>query len=162
MSVMLSVATRLLVVFGLLFAASAGANELTSADRAALSQLVERTDLAWNGRDAATLASFYVDEATLRIGSRDDTVDGANAIRDYFTQSFARVDPALRHETTLIGLHTLGDGIVIADTRVELVTQGADGLRKVVRRFTTPTVAVRRGDQWKIAAVRAQVVAEPR
>ena len=162
MTVVLSVASRLLAVAGLLFAAGAGARELSATDRATLAQLVERTDRAWNGRDAAALASFYVAEATLRIGGRDETVDGVKAIRDYFTQSFARVDPSLRHETTLIGLHALGDDMVIADTTVELITQDAAGQRKIVRRFTTPTVAVRRGDDWKIAAVRAQVVAEPR
>ena len=162
MSIVHSVAARLFAVAGLLLAASAGARELSSADRATLARLVERTDRAWNGRDAAMLASFYVDEATLRIGSRDGTVDGVKAIRDYFTQSFARVDPALRHETTLIGLHALADDVVIADTTVELVTQDENGQRKVMRRFTTPTIAIRRGDDWKIAAVRAQVVPEPR
>ena len=54
------------------------------------------------------------------------------------------------------------DDVVIADTKVELVTRDSDGATRVVRRFTTPTVTVRRASGWKIAAVRAQVVAEPK
>ena len=162
MTLLLSAAFRVFCTAGLLFASAAGARELNAADRTELEHLVERTDAAWNGRDAAMLASFYVDNATLRIGGRDETVDGLNAIRDYFTQSFARVDPQMRHVTTLVGLHALADDVVIADTKVELVTRDGDGATRVVRRFTTPTVAVRRGEHWKIAAVRAQVVAEPK
>lgn len=155
-------AGRFVAAAGLLFAAAANARDLAPADRAVLEQLVVRSDAAWNSRDAAALADLYVDDATLRVGTRDETLTGTAAIRDYFTESFARVDPRMRHETTLVGLHALRDDVVIADTTVELVTGNPDGSRRVVRRFTTPTVAVRSGSEWKLGAVRAQIIPEPR
>ncbi|MBN8742121.1 MAG: hypothetical protein BGP24_18145 [Lysobacterales bacterium 69-70] len=145
---------------GLLLAATAGAGELAAADRAALEKLVTRADAAWDSRDAAGLAALYIADGTLRVGSVNATVEGAAAIRDYFTASFARVEPQMRHETTLVGLHPINHDVVVADTTVELVRVAADGSRTVVRRFTTPTVAVRSGAEWRIGAARAQVIPE--
>lgn len=145
---------------GLLLAATAGAGELAAPDRAALEKLVTRADAAWNNRDAAGLAGLYIPDGTLRVGNVNATVEGAAAIRNYFTESFARVEPQMHHETTLVGLHPINQDVVIADTTVELVRIAADGGRTVVRRFTTPTVAVRSGTEWRIGAARAQVIPE--
>ncbi|WP_257387369.1 YybH family protein, partial [Tahibacter caeni] len=136
------------------------AGEPAAADRAALEQLVTRADAAWNSRDAAALAGLYVADGTLRVGSASATVEGAAAIRRYFTESFARVEPQMRHETTLVGLHAINEDVVLADTSVELVRVAADGSRTVVRRFATPTIAVRSGGDWRIGAARAQVIPE--
>lgn len=162
MPVVFSGAGRFIAAACLLFATAAESRDLAPADRAVLEGLVVRSDAAWNDRDAVTLASLYAGDATLRVGSREETLVGAAPIRDYFSQSFARTPPDLRHETTLIGLHVLDDDVVIADTTVELVSLSPDGSRRVVRRFTTPTVVVRSDKEWKLGAVRAQVVPEPK
>ncbi|GMV29997.1 MAG: hypothetical protein AMXMBFR59_21220 [Rhodanobacteraceae bacterium] len=162
MPIVFSGAGRFIAAACLLFATVAESRDLAPADRAVLEGLVVRSDAAWNERDAAALADLYAGDATLRVGSREQTLIGAAAIRDYFSESLARTPPDLRHETTLIGLHVLDADVVIADTTVELISPAPDGSRHVVRRFTTPTIVVRSGREWKLGAVRAQVIPEPK
>lgn len=144
----------------LLVAGTLAANEPSPEDRAALQALVERSDAVWNARDADAMAALYSANATLRIIGRDVIVEGAAAIHDYFTRSFARLEPGMRHRTRLTGLHPQSDDVVVADAHVRLTRVDADGTETLVREFTTLTVAVRDGKQWRLSAVRA--VAMPR
>lgn len=144
----------------LLVAGSLAASEPSPEDRAALQALVERSDAVWNARDANGMAALYSANATLRIIGRDVAVNGASAIHDYFTRSFAGLEPGMRHSTRLTGLHPQSDDVVLADAHVRLIRVDADGAETLVREFTTLTVAVRDGKQWRLSAVRA--VALPR
>lgn len=115
-------------------------------------------DAHWNRRDAAALAAMYADDATLVIAGRGPALQGPDAVRGYFTTSFARTPATLRHTTTVDRIVVLAPDLVLADTRVALDdTAGATPTR--VRDFNTLTVLRRYGATWKMQSVRAYPVA---
>lgn len=130
------------------------AADLADREMRALRALATEADARWDRRDAEGLAALYADAATLQVaGGR--TVEGHEGIHGYFVDSFAGMDPSLRHVTRLVGLREVAPGVVFADGQVRLERIEPDGSRALVRYFVNHTLVVREGDRWKLKAVRA-------
>jgi len=140
----------LAIVLGLT-AATAAAD---TAELDALNKFAEQSDTVWNERDAAALADLYAPDASLVIATRDVNLEGRDAIRDYFTLSFARVPTDFRHLTKPVKVTHLGDDYVLVDNAVTLYRE-ADGPEKPVTRFFTLTLLLRNDGAYSMQAVRA-------
>ena len=62
----------------------ASAASLSRADAAALEQLKNANDAAWNSRDHSTISGQYADGATVRVAPEMPLVEGRRAISDFF------------------------------------------------------------------------------
>jgi uncharacterized protein (TIGR02246 family) len=128
---------------------------LPEADMRAAEAAAVEADANWNKRSADGLAAMYAQDATLVVGSGGPLLQGRDAVRSYFTTSFARTPPAMRHTTVVDRLVVLAPDLVLADTRVELDEAAGNGTLKRVRDFNTLTVLSRHGGQWQLQTVRA-------
>ena len=137
------------------FAVPASAASVPAADAAALEQLKNANDAAWNRKDVATIAGQYVEDASVRVAPGAELVSGRDAITRFFTQSFARRDGEFRHITTLAHLEPLDASTVLGEGDVRLEKQAPDGSWTLVRRFRSISVVVRDGGKWKLRSVRA-------
>lgn len=124
------------------------------ADRQAIEAAAGEADAHWNARDAAGLASMYVDDASLVIAG-GGPVRGKAAVLDYFTKSFARTPATMRHATLVDRATVLTPDLVLADTRVTLDRTEQDGSVVRVRDFNTLTLMARRDGHWRLHTVRA-------
>ena len=127
---------------------------LSRADAAALEQLKNANDAAWNSRDHSTISGQYADGATVRVAPDMPLVEGRRAISDFFEAVFGRRNGEFRHVTALAHLEPIDERTVLGegDVRVERKTEQGWAL---VRRFRTITIVVREGGEWKLLAVRA-------
>ena len=128
---------------------------LSDADRAALEELKNSNDAAWNRRDHKTISGQYVAEATVQVAPEAPLIQGQNAIADFFASSFARRDGEYRHVSTLAHLDPIDDAKVLSDGDVRVEKLERDGSWTLVRRFRTITLAVKEGGGWKLRSVRA-------
>jgi uncharacterized protein (TIGR02246 family) len=78
-----------------------------------------RRNLLWDRGDAEALAGLYTGDATLVMAPRDP-VDGRDAIRAYFEESFAKRPPHLRHVTAVQRIEMLAPDVAFVDTDVRL------------------------------------------
>lgn len=141
-----------LLLTALTAAPNAGA-AVTPDDERLLRAIADQSDAYWNARDSAALGAMFADDAQLRMASREPVVS-RTAITGYFRDSFARVEPAMRHVTRITRLQELAPGVVIADGEVSLERVTADGKRETVRRFLNHTVLVKTDGAWRFKALR--------
>ena len=116
-----------------------------------------RVDALWNARRAAEIAALYTDDASLEMVGRDRGAQGRQGILAYFAESFAALDPAMRHRTDINRLTVLSPDIVVADGHAWLEKASGDGAPTPVRYFNTTTVVVRGDDGWRIRMVRTHL-----
>jgi uncharacterized protein (TIGR02246 family) len=149
-------ATLTVTVAALMSFTAAIAAPPNDSDRRQLEQLAHDADTVWDRGDAATLAGLYTGDATLVMAPRE-RVDGRDAIRAYFEQSFLKRPSQLRHVTAVQRIEMLAPDVAFVDTDVRLERRQDDGSWPTIRRFTNYTVAVRDGDEWRIKEVRTHV-----
>jgi uncharacterized protein (TIGR02246 family) len=149
-------ATFTVTVAALMSFTAAFAAPPSDPDRRQLEELAHDADSVWDRGDAAALAGLYTDDATLVMAPRE-RVDGRDAIRAYFEQSFVKRPPHLRHVTAVQRIEMLAPDVAFVDTDVRLERRQDDGSWPTVRRFTNYTVAVREGEAWRIKEVRTHV-----
>ena len=125
-------------------------------DRRQLEHLAHAADTAWDVGDAAALAGLYTADAMLVMAPREP-VDGRDAIRAYFEQSFAKRPPNLRHVTAVQRIEMLAPEVAFVDTDVRLERRADDGSWPAIRRFANYTVAIRDGGGWRVKEVRTHV-----
>lgn len=155
-----------LMAAGLLVAGAASASvpidgRLSSEDQARILAIGDLVDDHWNARRAEDLAALYVEEGDLQFVGQDRGARSRAGIADYFSASFARLTPDLRHVTKVDRLKVLTPDAVLADSSVELLRQAPDGSTSVVRRFATTNILVRESGEWRIAAVRTHILPDP-
>jgi len=140
-------------------AAPAAAPDADTLDR--FRALAARGDAVWDAGDAPGMADLYTADADLRLGGMDGSVKGRSAVRDYFTQSFAKRPADLRHVTRITHAEMVGPDMAFVDNDVRLEQKGPDGAWTLLRSFKNYSLVVRDGDGWKLRAVRAVVVPNP-
>lgn len=131
---------------------------LPEADMRAAEAAAIEADANWNQRNATGLAAMYAEDATLVVGSGGPLLQGRDAVRSYFTTSFARTAATMRHTTVVDRFVVLAPDLVLADTQVGLDEATANGPLKRVRNFNTLTVLSKHGNRWQLQTVRAYPV----
>lgn len=134
---------------------------LAPEDAAEVLRLAEAGDAFWNRKDAAGLSRLYTEDAHNWMVGTDMNLRGRDAIAAYFTGTFARRGPGLRHRTVVTELQLVAPGVVAADGDV-FVEQVAEGQPpRVLRRFTMSSVAVKDAGGWRIRINRVHLVPAP-
>lgn len=153
---MLTRATLAVTLAALMSFTAAIAAPPSDTDRQHLEELAHAADTAWDVGDAAALSNLYLPDATLVMAPREP-VDGREAIRAYFEQSFAKRPANLRHVTVVRRIEMLAPDVAFVDTDVRLERRADDGSWPAIRRFANYTVAIRDGETWRVKEVRTQV-----
>jgi uncharacterized protein (TIGR02246 family) len=131
---------------------------ISDADAAEILRLAEAGDSLWNAKDAAGLGALYTEDAHNWMVGTEMNLRGRDSIAAFFTRSFARRGPGLRHRTVVTELQMVAPGVVAADGDV-VVEQVAEGQPpRVLRRFTMSSVAVKGPDGWKLRINRVHPV----
>lgn len=151
----------LLVAALVLAAAPAAAQDVraigvTDAELRDIVALAQQSDARWNARDAAALSALYTAEGHNRIVGTPVDLRGRDAIRAYFTQSLARLEPAMRHRTVVDEVQRLAPDLVVVEGRVWVERLGADSSRTTVRTFTMHGIIVREDGAWRVRWNRAR------
>ena len=139
----------LIAAFLILTAATAEAQLGTSADEAAIREILDARNAAYNNHDAKALAATYAPDADLVTGT-GRIVSGRAAIEQNYIESFRGVD-----KTAVVKIESTKVRFVTADTAIldlDGVTTGrADGTIKTHATW----VYVKRNGEWTVVAIRA-------
>jgi uncharacterized protein (TIGR02246 family) len=139
----------------LLLSSTAFAQPPSPADVQKLMQVALDADARWNARDAEGMAALYDEQASMRFQGREATIESRAAVREYFTASFAQLEPGLVHRSDVLQLTMQSDDVVLADNAVRVLRPAADGGSTTLREFSTVTVLARQADgSWKIRGIR--------
>lgn len=157
---MLMRATLAVTLAALMSFTAALAAPPSDSDRRQLEDLAHEADTVWDRGDATALAGLYTADATLVMAPREP-VDGREAIRVYFEQSFAKRPANLRHVTVVRRIEMLAPDVAFVDTDVRLERRADDGSWPAIRRFANYTVAIRAGEAWRVKEVRTHVKQDP-
>ncbi len=120
-----------------------------------LERLADAADQAWNRGDAEGMSRYYVDEANLRLSSMAEPLKGRDALRSYFSRSFAGRTTSMRHVTKIEDIDMLGPDLALSDGIVRVERDDGNGGWALVREYRNNSLAVRRNGRWQLAAVRA-------
>ena len=132
------------------------ATGLPEADVRALVALADLTDVHWTNKDAAALTALYTPDGHNRILGTPIDLRGQEAIRAFFTQSFAKREPGLRHRTVVEEVQQIAPGIAAVDGSVYL--EAVDGEKvTLVRKFSMNAVVVKEGGAWKVRLNRVRI-----
>ncbi len=124
-------------------------------DFAAIQQLGEELDHAWDQRDAAQFGSLFLATGSFRFPG-GALLEGRDNIASYYkTTAFPSFDADLVHRTTQKRIQLLSPEIAIADGLVHFIHTEAekpeDRLDLIL--FVSSTL-IKENGQWRIAAVR--------
>lgn len=145
--------TMLSVALALSGAAAAAAPPGAS-DREALERLAAANDAAWTAKDWAAITGQYVESGTLRVAPTAPIQIGRDMIARFFQTSFERRPAGFRHVTRIDNIEMVAPDVAVADGHVR-VERASPGGWALVREFTSSSLVVREGRQWKLHSVRA-------
>ena len=139
----------LIAAFLILTAATAEAQLGTSADEAAIREILDARNAAYNNHDAKALAATYAPDADLVTGT-GRIVSGRAAIERNYAESFAGVDKnaVVKTESSKIRYLTADTAILDLDG---VTTGRSDGTIKTHATW----VYVKRNGEWTVVAIRA-------
>ena len=104
----------------------------------------------WHAGDAKALAEFFTEDGD-RINGRGMILRGRAAIRDHYSEVFARdVERALEYEVLMV--RVVAPGIAVVDLKYEVIGVGPDPTR-LIRGISTVTLVENNG-RWLRAAHR--------
>ena len=139
----------LIAAFLILTAATAEAQLGTSADEAAIREILDARNAAYNNHDAKALAATYALDADLVTGT-GRIVSGRAAIEQNYVESFRGVDKNAVVKTESAKIRFLTADTAILD--LDGVTTGrSDGTIKTHATW----VYVKRNGEWTVVAIRA-------
>jgi uncharacterized protein (TIGR02246 family) len=139
----------LIAAFLILTAATAEAQLGTSADEAAIREILDARNAAYNNHDAKALAATYAPDADLVTGT-GRVVSGRAAIEQNYVESFRGVDKTavVKTESTKVRFLTADTAILDLDG---VTTGRSDGTIKTHATW----VYVKRNGEWTVVAIRA-------
>jgi uncharacterized protein (TIGR02246 family) len=122
-------------------------------DETIIRQLTGDFDAAWNNRDAARMAAFFIADGDFQFQT-GAMLSGRAEIEAYYAgKLFPRMPPPYRHLTLPQYTRFVRSDLIIGGGEVEIYTL-KDGEKKVRRKFLFTTVLVLEEKNWKIAAIR--------
>jgi uncharacterized protein (TIGR02246 family) len=123
-----------------------------------LRALVAELDARWNARDADSMSLLFTPEVDFRIyGTRHHR--SREEFRHHYAQSFPRVQPDVRHTTTLSTVRLLGPGLALLDGEVVVGKPGAPEAE--TRRYYYTAVALQQNGAWLFDAFRVALQTKP-
>jgi uncharacterized protein (TIGR02246 family) len=143
-------------------AAPATAAAPSQEERRALEMLASRTDTAWNARDAAAMSGYYSADGNLKLSGMAKPLEGRAAIRNFMDRAFAQRQGEMRHVTVLRSADLVGPNIAFTDSDVRVERRNPDGSHTLLRTFENHAVVVRENGDWRLHAVRAHALPDPK
>ena len=129
-------------------------------DQAALLQVAADNDAAWNAKDWATIADQFAADGSIRVSPSPQVESGREAIARFFQRSFAARPDGLRHVTAVRRMELVSNDLALADGHVRI--EKHDGTEvQLLGEFSTISLLVRSGKDWKIHSVRAHPLPAP-
>jgi uncharacterized protein (TIGR02246 family) len=120
--------------------------------------LVAELDARWNARDADSMSRLFTPDVDFRIyGTRHHR--SREEFRSHYAQSFPRVQPEVRHATTLNTVRLLGPGLALLDGEVVVGKPGAPEAE--TRRYYYTAVALQQNGAWLFDAFRVALQTKP-
>jgi uncharacterized protein (TIGR02246 family) len=150
------------LLFGLLVSGAGLANAAPpqADDRVALLQVAADNDAAWNAKDWATIAAQFAADGSIRVAPSPQVESGREAIGRFFQRSFAARPDGLRHVTAVRRMEMVSNDLALADGHVRI--ERHDGAQvQLLSEFSTTSLLVRTGKEWKIHSVRAHPLTTP-
>jgi uncharacterized protein (TIGR02246 family) len=113
--------------------------------------LVAELDRRWNARDAEPFSRLFTADADFRIyGRRHDR--SRDEVRRRYEQSWPRVPPGIRHQTSVGTVRPLAPGVALLDGEVAVGEPDASASERRLYHYTA--VAVLRDGEWLFDAFR--------
>ena len=128
-------------------------DKIQAAEVAAIQQVRENLDAAYNRRDAAAFSKIFLEDADFQWHN-GALLKNREEIRQYFTNEFKSMPKELRHITTFQRLRLLGPDIAIGDGTVVIAREGAADNEKPFMKVLLTCVGKKVNGRWRIAAVR--------
>ncbi len=147
-----------LVILGFSWAASIPAvsqnpDSKQAAEIAAIHQVREDLDAAYDRRDAEAFSSLFLEDGDFQWPTGALLRD-REEIRQYFAKSFASMPVDYRHITTFTRIRFLGPDVAIGDGTVVIARAGAAENEKPYMKVLLTCVGKKERGQWRIAAAR--------
>ena len=124
-----------------------------AADIAAIEQVKENFDAAYNRRDAAAFSEIFLEDADFQWHTGALLKD-REEIRQHFTNAFKSMPAEYRHITEFQRIRFLGSDIVIGDGTVVIARDGAADNEKPYLKVLFTCVGKKVKGQWRLAAIR--------
>jgi uncharacterized protein (TIGR02246 family) len=124
-----------------------------AADIAAIQQVKENFDAAYNRRDAAAFSGIFLEDADFQWHTGALLKD-REEIRRHFTDAFKSMPADYRHITEFQRIRFLGSDMVIGDGTVVIARDGAAGNEKPYLKVLFTCVGKKVKGQWRLAAIR--------
>ena len=118
----------------------------------ALRNRVEAFQAAWNSHDAAGVAAFFTDDADQIMG--DGATTSGPALRQWWQQGFATMEPTRKITITVSSLRLLGPDVGLINTVGTSGGRDAQNKELVTSKDRGTWVVVRKQGQWLLAALR--------
>lgn len=132
----------------------------TSDPSQALRNRVQAFQTAWNAHDAAAVAAFFTDDADQIMGD-GPTTRGLPALRQWWRDRFASMEPERRITLTVSSLRALSPGVAVIDVVAVIRGRNAQGQELSTSNDRGTWVVVQTGGQWLIAALRVNPTQVP-
>ncbi len=147
-----------MILLGFLLAVSISADtqrpdEKQAAEIAAIQQIRDNLDAAYNRRDATAFSELFFADADFQWHTGALLKD-REEIRQYFTNSFISMPADYRHITVFQRIRFLAPDIAIGDGTVVIARDGAADNEKPYLKVLLTCVGRKDKDRWRIAAVR--------
>ena len=147
-----------MLVLGFLLAASVPADpqrpdEKRAAEIAAIQQIRQNLDAAYDRRDAAAFSELFLEDADFQWHTGALLKD-REEIRQYFTNSFISMPADYRHITVFQRIRFLAPNMAIGDGTVVIARDGAADNEEPYLKVLLTCVGRKDKGRWRIAAIR--------
>ena len=146
----------ILLGFSLAAAVPVGAQQpdaKQAAEIAAIQQVRENLDDAYNRRDAAAFSDLFLEDADFQWHN-GALLPGREAIRQHFANAFKSMPADYLHITEFQRIRFLGADAAIGDGTVVIARAGAAENEKPYLKVLLTCIGRKDKGQWRIAAVR--------
>jgi uncharacterized protein (TIGR02246 family) len=133
----------------------------TSDDSAAVRALVEAYRTTWNQHDPSALATFFTQDADVIMGS-DPVAIGWEAIQGSWRDYFARQEPERRVAIDIHRMRLITPAVAVLNVATTTGGRNAQGETLKSRKARGTWVVVRKGDTWRISAMRGMPTEQDR
>lgn len=133
---------------------TAGDSLAQTSETDSLERFVQKYEETWQLHDASHLASFFTDDSDMIVGIQP-TIFGRAAIETWWDQYFSRIDSGRMVSVSIESKRILSPTIALLN--VHTTTGGTHSETNVAlesRKARGTWVAIRAGEDWKIAALR--------
>ena len=115
-------------------------------------EIATKFDEAWNGRDAAKIATFLTEDADF-VFPDGALFTGKKEIEKFYANRFLNMSPSIRHKLTLKTVRFVASDTAIVDFRAT-ITDDASADNPPILDGRSTWVVIKNNDSWITTAVR--------